>query len=146
MLSSTLTRRVEWGDCDPAGIVFNPQFFRWFDHGTTMLYEAAGWPKQEMLKRFDAAGCPLVDTRASFKAPCRYGDDVEITTEIVEAPTFFYAEDYHSSIWPRTRAAIAAWAAPACPVRSGWASRRNDRSSPPHSGGEEGAHCAAMGR
>lgn len=84
MLSNTLSRRVEWGDCDPAGIVFNPQFFRWFDHGTTMLYEAAGWPKPEMLKHFNAAGCPLVDTRAVFKAPCRYGDDVEITTEIVE--------------------------------------------------------------
>ncbi|WP_068300181.1 thioesterase family protein [Pararhodobacter sp. CCB-MM2] len=84
MLSNTLSRRVEWGDCDPAGIVFNPQFFRWFDHGTTMLYEAAGWPKPEMLKHFNAAGCPLVDTRAVFKAPCRYGDDVEITTQIVE--------------------------------------------------------------
>ena len=84
MLSNTLKRRVEWGDCDPAGIVFNPQFFRWFDHGTTMLYEAAGWPKQEMLARFGGAGCPLVDTRAIFKSPCRYGDDVEITTEIAE--------------------------------------------------------------
>lgn len=84
MLSNTLSRRVEWGDCDPAGIVFNPQFFRWFDHGTAMLYEAAGWPKQDMLARFGAAGCPLVDTRATFKAPCRYGDDVEITSEIVE--------------------------------------------------------------
>ncbi|WES63412.1 acyl-CoA thioesterase [Microbacter sp. GSS18] len=83
MLTNTLTRRVEWGDCDPAGIVFNPQFFRWFDHGTTMLYEAAGWPKPEMLAHFDAAGCPLVQTQAEFRAPCRYGDDVEITTEIV---------------------------------------------------------------
>ena len=64
MLKSTLTRRVEWGDCDPAGIVFNPQFFRWFDHGTTMLYEAAGWPKQEMLAKFDAAGCPLTRSTA----------------------------------------------------------------------------------
>lgn len=82
MLSNTLTRRVEWGDCDPAGIVFNPQFFRWFDHGTTMLYEAAGWPKQDMLARFGAAGCPLVDTRAVFKRPCRYGDDVRIVTNI----------------------------------------------------------------
>ena len=84
MLANTLTRRVEWGDCDPAGIVFNPQFFRWFDHGTAMLYEAAGWPKQEMLARFGALGCPLVETRASFRAPCRYGDDVAITSEIAE--------------------------------------------------------------
>lgn len=84
MLQNTLARRVEWGDCDPAGIVFNPQFFRWFDHGTTMLYEAAGWPKQAMLERFGGAGCPLVETSASFRAPCRYGDDVEITTAVAE--------------------------------------------------------------
>lgn len=84
MLTNTLTRRVEWGDCDPAGIVFNPNFFRWFDHSTSMLYEAAGWPKQEMLAHFGAAGCPLVDTRASFRAPCRFGDDVEITSEIAD--------------------------------------------------------------
>lgn len=84
MLSNTLRRRVEWGDCDPAGIVFNPQFFRWFDHGTAMLYEAAGWPKPEMLERFGALGCPLVETHAKFLAPCRHGDDVDITSEVAE--------------------------------------------------------------
>lgn len=83
MLSNTLARRVEWGDCDPAGIVFNPQFFRWFDHGTTMLYEAAGWPKPQMLSHFGAAGCPLVETRATFRAPCRWGEDVLIRSEVV---------------------------------------------------------------
>ncbi len=87
MLKSTLTRRVEWGDCDPAGIVFNPQFFRWFDHGTTMLYEATGWPKQVMLERFEGAGCPLVETTASFRRPCSYGDDVRITSEFAELGT-----------------------------------------------------------
>jgi 4-hydroxybenzoyl-CoA thioesterase len=84
MLKSTLQRRIEWGDCDPAGIVFNPQFFRWFDHGTAMLYEAGGWPKPLMLEHFGAAGCPLVETRAVFRAACRYGDDVEITSEITD--------------------------------------------------------------
>ena len=87
MLTNTLSRRVEWGDCDPAGIVFNPQFFRWFDHGTAMLYEAAGWAKQDMLARFDAAGCPVVETSATFRAPCSYGDDVRITSEIAEVGT-----------------------------------------------------------
>lgn len=84
MLANTLTRRVEWGDCDPAGIVFNPQFFRWFDHGTAMLYEAAGFPKDEMIARFGSAGCPLVETRAVFRVPCRFGEDVEITSEVME--------------------------------------------------------------
>lgn len=84
MLTITLKREIEWGDCDPAGIVFNPNFFRFFDHGTTMLYGAAGWPKPEMIRKFGILGCPLLITRAEFKAPCRYGDEVEITTAIAD--------------------------------------------------------------
>lgn len=84
MLSNSLSRRVEWGDCDPAGIVFNPNFFKWFDHSTTMLYEAAGWPKPVMVKTFDIVGCPLIETSANFMAPCRYGDDVTIESTIAK--------------------------------------------------------------
>lgn len=84
MLSNTMTRQIEWGDCDPAGIVFNPNFFAFFDHGTTMLYAAAGFPKQEMLATFGITGCPLVKTTAEFKAPCRFGDAVEITSTIAD--------------------------------------------------------------
>ena len=84
MLSNTYTRTIEWGDCDPAGIVFNPQFFRFFDHGTALLYGAAGWPKPKMLERFNAVGCPLVSTEASFQSPCKHGEDVTITTTVVE--------------------------------------------------------------
>lgn len=83
MLSNVLLRRVEWGDCDPAGIVFNSNFFRWFDHGTTMLYEAAGWPKHVLLRTFGATGAALVDTRAIFRLPCSWGEDVTITSSVV---------------------------------------------------------------
>ncbi len=83
MLSNTVVRRIEWGDCDPAGIVFNPNFFRFFDHCTTMLYEAAGWPKPEMVKRFGIVGVPLVKTTATFKAPCFWGDNVTITSTVI---------------------------------------------------------------
>ena len=41
-------------------------------------------PKPVMLKTFNAAGCPLVDTKASFRAPCTYGDEVTITTSVVD--------------------------------------------------------------
>lgn len=84
MLSNTHKRRIEWGDCDPAGIVFNPNFFAFFDHGTSMLYEAAGWAKRDMLVAFGITGCPLVKTTAEFKAPCRYDDVVEITSTIAD--------------------------------------------------------------
>ena len=31
---------VEWGDCDPAGIVYYPSYFRWCDQATYRLFEA----------------------------------------------------------------------------------------------------------
>jgi 4-hydroxybenzoyl-CoA thioesterase len=84
LLSYTQVRRIEWGDCDPAGIVFNPRFFAFFDHGTAMLFEAAGWPKPVMIKTFNIVGIPLVETRARFLVPCAYGEDVDITSTVMD--------------------------------------------------------------
>ena len=84
MLTNKMKRTIEWGDCDPAGIVFNPNFFSYFDHATALLYSAAGWPKAKMLVEFGIAGCPLVETGAKFLRPCRYGEDVEITSRILD--------------------------------------------------------------
>lgn len=76
---------VEWGHCDPAGIVFNPRFFEYFDWSTACLLEAAlGLGKLEMTERYGLVGIPLVDTRAQFVAPARYGDVLEIESAIVE--------------------------------------------------------------
>jgi 4-hydroxybenzoyl-CoA thioesterase len=75
-------RRVEWGDCDPARIVFNPRFFEWFDAQTAYLFELAGLPKRELLKRPDFAGFPLVETRAKFLRPSRFGDLVTIESTV----------------------------------------------------------------
>ena len=84
MLSVTRTREIEWGDCDPAGIVFNPRYFAFFDHATTQLYAEAGWPKPVLLKTFGIVGCPLVETGAKFLAPCAWGDEVTITSTVTE--------------------------------------------------------------
>jgi len=32
---------IEWGQCDPAGIVFNSRFFEIFDASTWQMFEAA---------------------------------------------------------------------------------------------------------
>jgi len=79
MLKNSRTLRIEWGDCDPAGIVFYPRYFAMFDHSTTTLIAAAcGLSKYELLQKYDFAGYPMVDTRARFMIPCRFGDDVTI--------------------------------------------------------------------
>ena len=78
------TLTVEWGHCDPAGIVFNPRFFDFFDWSTALLCEAAtGLPKAGMLARYDLLGIPLVETGAQFLKPSRYGDRVEIVSTVV---------------------------------------------------------------
>jgi 4-hydroxybenzoyl-CoA thioesterase len=77
--------RIEWGDCDPAGIVFYPRYFEMFDSNTSALVELAlGMNKFEAQRSLDFAGFPLVSTRAKFLIANRYGDDVVIETSIHE--------------------------------------------------------------
>jgi 4-hydroxybenzoyl-CoA thioesterase len=82
--SNTRQVTVEWGQCDPAGIVFNPHFFEYFDASTVLLFEKAlGMKKIDMMRTFDG-DFPLVDARAKFLIPARFGDVVEITSQIAE--------------------------------------------------------------
>ena len=87
-MSSFVNRRswtVEWGQCDPAGIVFNPRFFEVFDQSTWLLFEAAlGVQPQDLAAAFDIVGVPLVDARANFIKPAKFGDVVEIASRISE--------------------------------------------------------------
>jgi len=79
------TRRIEWGECDPAGIVFYPNYFAMFDNATTLLFTAAlGMTKYQFLAKYDCAGYPMVDTRGRFLSPARFGDDVTIETSVTE--------------------------------------------------------------
>jgi 4-hydroxybenzoyl-CoA thioesterase len=84
MLTNKKKIRVEWGDCDPAGIVYYPRYFAFFDNCTAALFEAAGLPKHEMLQRYNIIGIPMVNTRARFIAPSRFGDDVVVESSISE--------------------------------------------------------------
>ena len=84
MLNNTRTTRIEWGDCDPAGIIFYPRYFAMFDAATTYLLERAiGMSKFEYLKAYNFLGHPIVETRARFRVPTRYGDEVTIETAVV---------------------------------------------------------------
>src|SRR5262249_5686296 len=75
--------RIEWGDCDPAGIIFYPRYFEIFDASTAMLFERAlGMTKFQMFRNFKFSGFPLVRTRARFLKPTRFGDDVTVDSTI----------------------------------------------------------------
>ncbi|HKA77330.1 MAG TPA: thioesterase family protein [Pseudolabrys sp.] len=76
---------IEWGQCDPAGIVFNSRFFELFDSSTWLLFQAAlGVRPPDLATTFDIMGIPLVDVRANFLKPIKFGDAVEITSRVSE--------------------------------------------------------------
>lgn len=82
MLSNSRSVHVEFGHCDPSGIVFNPNYFIWFDFSVHALLAKAGTSLKSLIGEFGIDGIPLVDNKAQFKAPSRWGDDLVIETRI----------------------------------------------------------------
>jgi 4-hydroxybenzoyl-CoA thioesterase len=81
----TYTQRVEFGDCDPARIVWFPNFFRWIDAASRHFFVACGVPSwHETEKTLGVIGTPLVDTRARFMRTASYGDLLQIHTSVAE--------------------------------------------------------------
>ena len=87
MASFTYRRKltIEWGQCDPAGIVFNSRFFEIFDTSTWQMFEAAvGVKPQNLANAFGIIGIPLVDASANFLRPIKFGDVVDMTSRVSE--------------------------------------------------------------
>jgi len=83
LFESRMQRIIEWGQCDPAGIVFFPRYWEMGDFATaTLLARATGMPKNEMIDHFGIVGVPVVALDGSFHAPCSFGEEVEITSTV----------------------------------------------------------------
>jgi len=79
------TVHVEFGDCDPAGIVWFPNFFRWIDAASRHYFVACGVPHwTETAKTLGVIGTPIVNTQTRFVASASYGDTLEIETRVAE--------------------------------------------------------------
>jgi len=84
MFVNRIRIRVEFGDCDPAKIVFYANYFRWFDQCTSALFRAAGLPLGELFKSYGVVGIPLVEARARFIIPSTYGDELVAESSVTE--------------------------------------------------------------
>lgn len=78
MITNEIEVEVYFGDCDPAGIVFFPNYFRWSDAGFARLIGAAGLPV-ETGQRF-----PLVEVGSKFRGPAAVGDRLRVVSSVVE--------------------------------------------------------------
>jgi 4-hydroxybenzoyl-CoA thioesterase len=84
MLVNRRTLRIEWGQCDPAGIVFYPQYFIIFDSSTGWLFERTGLTPSTMRKKYRIVGMPIVEAGARFVKPCRFDEEIVVESEVSE--------------------------------------------------------------
>ncbi len=82
MFVNQYRRRVEFGDCDPARIVFYPRYFAWFDEATWRLFHAVGFPPDVLKAQLGFAGFPIGEAKAKFLAPSRFYDEVVIESHV----------------------------------------------------------------
>ena len=89
------TTRVEFGDCDPAGIVWFPHFFRWIDAASRNFFVQCGVPRwADMDPALQLIGTPLVDTKTRFVQSATYGDTLDIAVRIGEWRTKRFTQHY----------------------------------------------------
>jgi 4-hydroxybenzoyl-CoA thioesterase len=82
-MRNTIEIEAQFGECDPIGIVYYPNYFRWFDQGFNRLMAAASLAPGDLL-----ASCgvrfPLVDLGARFLGPVEPGDRLSLTSAVAD--------------------------------------------------------------
>ncbi len=74
---------VQFGDCDPAGIVFFPNFMRWMDASSMNFFRECGLPPwREMTVTHGILGSPVLEINTRFSSPAVYGDCLDIHTTV----------------------------------------------------------------
>ena len=75
---------VMFGDCDPAGIVFFPNFSRWMDASSLNFFVKCGVPTwRDLYKTTGIIGTPLLEINIRFISPATYGERLRVNTSIL---------------------------------------------------------------
>jgi 4-hydroxybenzoyl-CoA thioesterase len=96
-MKSTLALSVEFGETDPAAIVFYPNFFRWCDANAWRLFAKVGLTFDVLRKEYGLVGTPIVAVRSKFIKPLHFEDSIEITSFVSswQRKTFELAHEVH---------------------------------------------------
>lgn len=81
--SFTTDVQIRWADCDPAGVVYYPNYFTVFETALFAFMEIRGatWPA---LMRDHGLRFPRVDARCRYVGPATVGDRLRVTLRVVD--------------------------------------------------------------
>lgn len=72
--------QLRWGECDPAGIIFYPTYFQWFDAAAWNMFAEVGYHAKRM--RAEHLAMPLVAADCQFRHPAEQEDRAEVRSRI----------------------------------------------------------------
>ena len=91
-MTFSVERQIRFHHCDPAGIVFFPQFFYLLHEAKEDFLAHIGFPQHRMIT--SGFGTPVVDIKTGFQGMCRYGDDITISVSISKIGNSSIGMDY----------------------------------------------------
>lgn len=74
-------RLVDWGDCDAAGIVFYPHYFRWADAAFHQMGQEFNIGHKQ-LPKLGVFATPLRQAQSNFQSPASYGMVLDIESQV----------------------------------------------------------------
>ncbi len=77
--------RVRYGECDPQSIVFNANYFLYFDVAFTELWREAIGPWEQMVER--GVDAVVAEATARFRAPARFDDVLTLRCQVTRIGT-----------------------------------------------------------
>lgn len=74
---------VQFGETDRAGIVYYPNYYKWFDMATHAFFKSIHMPTKE-LEATDQMIIPLLEAHCNFERPLTDDDELLIVTTVAE--------------------------------------------------------------
>ena len=72
--------KIRFGDTDPAGIVYYPNYYRWMDNATHELFNTINYPTRSLKEKNIVT--PLLEANCVFKSPGYYHHTITIQTDV----------------------------------------------------------------
>jgi acyl-CoA thioester hydrolase len=83
--SHTHRLRVAYGDCDPSGVVFNPNYLVFYDVALTEFWRAHAGGYGTMME--EGVDLQVVEATIRYKAPARFDEEIDVTVEVTRVGT-----------------------------------------------------------
>lgn len=80
----TTSRKVEFQHCDPAGIVFYPRYFEFFNSAVHEFFDQVADYEFGKMHMVDRRGVPLVHVSMDFRAPSHLSETLTISLGVIQ--------------------------------------------------------------